>query len=138
MHKLRELMDEKMWKFLLVGVLNTLVGNGLSFLLLNLTSLGYWGSSALSYALASVMSYFLNKYYTFKNTDTGWRPVVRFTINIAVCYGLAYGIAEPVTRWMLSGVTVTVRENVAMLVGMCLFTGFNYLGQRLFAFRDKD
>ena len=138
MHKLRELMDEKMWKFLLVGVLNTLVGNGLSFLLLNLTPLGYWGSSALSYALASGMSYFLNKYYTFKNTDTGWRPVVRFAINIAVCYGLAYGFAEPVARWLLSSATVTVRENVAMLVGMCLFTGFNYLGQRLFAFRDKE
>ena len=138
MHKLWALMDEKMLKFLLVGVLNTLVGNGLSFLLLNLTPLGYWGSSALSYALASVMSYFLNKYYTFKNTETGWRPVVRFALNIAVCYGLAYGIAEPVARWLLSGATVTVRENVAMLVGMCLFTGFNYLGQRLFAFRDKD
>lgn len=138
MHKLRALMDEKMLKFLLVGVLNTLVGNGLSFLLLNLTPLGYWGSSALSYALASVMSYFLNKYYTFKNTETGWRPVARFALNIAVCYGLAYGIAEPVARWLLSGATVTVRENVAMLVGMCLFTGFNYLGQRLFAFRDKD
>ena len=137
MHKLRALMDEKLWKFLLVGVLNTLVGNGLSFLLLNLTAMGYWGSSALSYALASVMSYFLNKYYTFKNTEPGWRPVVRFTINIAVCYGLAYGIAEPVARWVLSGATATVRENVAMLVGMCLFVGFNYLGQRLFAFRER-
>ena len=31
--KLRMLFDEKLWKFLLVGVLNTLVGNGLMFLL---------------------------------------------------------------------------------------------------------
>ena len=29
--KLRMLFDEKLWKFLLVGVLNTLVGNGLRF-----------------------------------------------------------------------------------------------------------
>ena len=35
-----------------------------------------------------------------------------------------------------STVSVTLRENLAMLVGMCLFTGFNYLGQRLFAFRE--
>lgn len=33
--KLRMLFDEKLWKFLLVGVLNTLVGNGLMFLLYN-------------------------------------------------------------------------------------------------------
>ena len=28
------------------------------------------------------------------------------------------------------------RDNVAMLVGMVLFTGLNYLGQRFFAFRS--
>lgn len=138
MKRFRTLFDEKMWKFLLVGVLNTLVGNGLSFLLLNLTPLGYWGSSALSYALASVMSYFLNKYYTFKNTDKGWRPVVRFALNIAVCYGLAYGLAQPLARWALSGASALVRDNVAMLTGMCLFVGFNYLGQRFFAFRQRS
>ena len=27
-------------------------------------------------------------------------------------------------------------ENIAMLVGMCLFVGFNYLGQRYFAFKE--
>jgi len=27
---------------------------------------------------------------------------------------------------------------VAMLVGMCLFVGFNYLGQRFFVFREKN
>ena len=31
-----------------------------------------------------------------------------------------------------------VRDNVAMLAGMCLFVGFNYLGQRFFAFRQKE
>ena len=132
------LLDGKLWRFLLVGVLNTLVGNGLSFLLLNLTDMGYWWSSAISYILASVMSYFLNKYFTFRNTEKGWKPVLRFALNIGVCYLLAYGIAEPVTRRILSGASVTVQENVAMLVGMCLFTGFNYLGQRLFAFREKE
>ena len=64
--KLRMLFDEKLWKFLLVGVLNTLVGNGLMFLLYNLAGFSYWPATGLSYALASVMSYFLNRYFTFK------------------------------------------------------------------------
>lgn len=132
------LLDGKLWRFLLVGMLNTLVGNGLSFVLLNLTHLGYWWSSAISYVLASIMSYFFNKYFTFRNTEKGWRPVVRFALNVAVCYVLAYGIAEPATHWALTGAAEKVQENVAMLVGMCLFTGFNYLGQRLFAFREKE
>lgn len=134
---LLSLLDGKLWRFLLVGVLNTLVGNGLSFVLLNLTDLGYWWSSAISYVLASIMSYFLNKYFTFRNTEKGWKPIFRFALNIAVCWVLAYGLAEPAVRWALSAAADKVQENVAMLVGMCLFTGFNYLGQRLFAFREK-
>lgn len=137
MKKLLSLFDIKMWKFLLVGVLNTLVGDGLSFLLINVTNMGMWWSTALPMALASVMSYFLNKHFTFKNTEKGWKPALRFALNIAVCYLLAYGIAIPVMQWALSAADPTLRDNVAKLVGMCLFVGFNYLGQRLFAFREK-
>lgn len=137
MKKLLALFDVKMWKFLLVGVLNTLVGDGLSFLLINVTDIGMWWATALPMALASVMSYFLNKHFTFKNTEKGWRPVLRFALNIAACYLLAYGIAIPLMRWLLSGATATLQDNLAKLTGMCLFTGFNYLGQRLFAFRER-
>ena len=137
MKKLLALFDVKMWKFLLVGLLNTLVGDGLSFLLINLTDMGIWLATALPMALASVMSYFLNKHFTFKNTETGWRPAVRFALNIAMCYVVAYGIAIPLMQWALSTADPVLRDNVAKLTGMVLFTGCNYLGQRLFAFRDK-
>ena len=97
--KLRMLFDEKLWKFLLVGVLNTLVGNGLMFLLYNLAGFSYWPATGLSYALASVMSYFLNRYFTFKYQGSGWETALRFALNIAVCYGLAYGLAKPRRIW---------------------------------------
>lgn len=134
--KLLSLFDAKLWKFLLVGVLNTLVGNGLMFLLYNWVHMGYWSSTAVSYALASVMSYFLNRYFTFKYKGGGIGVVLRFSLNIVVCYLLAYGLAQPAMKLLLSGASKTVRENIAMLTGMCLFVGFNYLGQRFFAFRE--
>lgn len=137
MKKILALFDVKMWKFLLVGVLNTLVGDGLSFLLINVTDIGMWWATAVPTALASVMSYFLNKHFTFKNTETGWKPVFRFALNIAVCYGLAYGLAIPGMQWLLSDTDPTLRDNLAKLTGMCLFVGFNYLGQRFFAFKEK-
>ncbi len=138
MKKLLSLMDAKLWKFLLVGVINTLVGTAIMFGLYNLAHVGYWLSSAANYILTSILSYFLNKYFTFRNTEKGWKPILRFAVNIAVCYLLAYGIAEPLMRWALSGASDTLRENAAMFTGMCLFTGFNYLGQRLFAFRSEE
>ena len=135
--KLLALFDEKLWKFLLVGVLNTLVGNGLMFLLYNLAGAGYWTATAVSYALASVMSYFLNRYFTFKYREGGVAVVLRFALNIAVCYGLAYGIAKPLIRALMSGFEVTAQENVAMVCGMGLFVALNYLGQRFFAFKTE-
>lgn len=135
--KILSLFDEKAWKFLFVGVLNTLVGNGLSFLLLNVAGWSVWLSTAVSYALASVMSYFLNRYFTFKYTGNEKGVIFRFALNIAVCYVLAYGIAQPAVAYLLSTLSKKWQENIAMLTGMVLFTGFNYLGQRFFAFREK-
>lgn len=135
MNKLRQLFDAAMWRFLLVGVVNTLVGTAIMYTLYNLVGVGYWPSSAANYILTSILSYFLNKHFTFRATERGWRPAMRFALNIAVCWLLAYGIAQPLTRWVLTAATVTLRENIAMAVGMVFFTGFNYLGQRLFAFR---
>lgn len=136
--KLRSLIDEKTWKFLLVGVLNTIVGNGLSFALLNLAGWSVRLSSAVSYVLASVMSYFLNRYFTFKYKGKGWEVVIRFALNIAVCYVLAYEIAQKLISYLLSSAAPIVRDNIAMLTGMCLFVVFNYFGQRFFAFREKE
>ena len=136
---MKKLFDEKLLRFLLVGVVNTLVGTAIMFGVYNLAHCSYWVSSAANYLLTSILSFFLNKYFTFRNRARSAAQVWRFALNIAVCYGLAYGIAKPLCLRLLANATVTVRDNVSMLVGMCLFTGLNYLGQRLFAFRqDTD
>lgn len=138
MKKLFSFIDEKLLKFIFVGVINTLVGTAIMFGLYNLADCSYWVSSAANYTLTSVLSFFLNKYFTFQNKERSWQQVARFIINIAVCYFLAYGIAKPAALWLLSGAGEKLQNNVAMFVGMCLFTGFNYLGQRFFAFKEKQ
>ena len=135
---MKKLVDQKLLKFLLVGVVNTLIGTAIMFGLYNLAHCSYWLSSAANYILTSILSFFLNKYFTFGNRENSVWQVARFALNIAVCYLLAYGIAKPLTVSLLSGAGTAVRDNVSMFVGMCLFTGFNYLGQRFFAFREKE
>lgn len=142
--RLKKLLDPTFFRFLLVGVVNTLVGTAIMFWLYNVAGLylwgdtGYWISSAANYVVGSVVSYFLNKHFTFRNTETGSEVVVRFVINIAVCWVLAYGIAQPVTEWVLGGVlSEQMVGNLSMFCGMVLFVMLNYLGQRFFAFREK-
>lgn len=130
----KKISDSTVLRFVLVGVVNTLVGMAIMFGLYNLAHCSYWMSSACNYILTSILSFFLNKYFTFQNQEKSVVQAVRFAVNIAACYLLAYGIAKPLCIWLLSGVSQTVRDNVSMLVGMCLFTVLNYLGQRFFAF----
>lgn len=133
----KKLFDKTFLKFILVGVINTAVGAGVMFLCYNLFGCSYWFSSSANYVVGSIVSYFLNKYYTFKVKKRSWKYVAKFVANISICYLLAYGIAKPMAARLLAGVSVSVQENVAMLVGMVLFVALNYFGQRFFAFKDE-
>ena len=130
--------DKKFIKFIIVGVINTIVGTAIMFGAYNLLGCSYWVSSAANYILASILSYVLNKKFTFEHEGNVAKSGVRFVINIAACYLIAYGIAKPFAIWMLSGSSITIQENVAMFVGMCIFTGLNYFGQRFFVFKQED
>ena len=138
----KKLIDKSIPRFLLVGVGNTLLSMALMFLL---EGLGYWPSTAIAYVagaanyvVGGVLSYFLNKHFTFQNKERGWAQVGRFALTVAVCWLIAYGVAKPLALWALSGQSGKIQENVALLVGMVLYTGLNYFGQRFFAFRKKN
>lgn len=130
-------IDEKMIRFLAVGMVNTLIGMAIMFGLYNLAGLSYWFSSAANYILVSCLSFILNKKFTFRHQGETFWSGIRFALNIAFCYLLAYGIAKPCALELLDTSSQTLQENVAMMVGMCLFTGLNYIGQRWFVFREK-
>lgn len=131
--KIEKLFDEKLLKFILVGVVNTLVGMAIMFGLYNLAHCSYWVSSAANYILTSILSYFLNKYFTFQNRERSVGQVVRFVVNIAVCYGLAYGIAKPLCL-AIAGKAVRRCGQCFNVGGNVPIHGTDYLGQRLFAF----
>ena len=143
MDKLKKLFDPTFFRFLLVGVANTLVGFGVMFGLYNLAGLhawgdtGYWISSAGNYVAGSIVSFFLNKHFTFRNREKGGKVVLRFVLNISVCYLLAYGLAKPAVRWALGGVGLDeqLQGNLTMLAGSGMFVVLNYFGQRFFTFK---
>ena len=141
----RNLLESSFIRFLIVGVINTLVGTAVMFGLYNLAGLhkwgqaGYWLSTVGNYTVGSVVSFFLNKHFTFKNKEKGRGVVIRFVVNIAVCMVLAYGIAQRAVEAALAGsfLSAQMQGNLSMACGMCLFVLLNYFGQRFFAFRQR-
>jgi len=136
--KFAAIFDGKFFKFILVGIINTLFGSAIMFLLYNLAQFSYWTSSAANYIAVSILSFFLNKYFTFVVKEWNAFIVIAFIANIILCYFIAYGTAKPIMNYLLQNKTQNIRENIALFTGMCLFTGLNYLGQRLIVFRKRS
>ncbi len=132
---MRKIFDKTVWKFILVGIINTLFGMTIMFGLYNLLHCSYWISSAANYCFGSVLSYFLNKYFTFQNKRKDWKIVLRFGINILVCYFVSYSSAKLIIYCIFSGKSIIILENGAMLLGMGLFVICNYIGQKFLVFR---
>jgi putative flippase GtrA len=128
-------LNNTFMRFASVGVFNTLLGMAIMFGLYNLAGVSYRISSAANYILVSILSYVLNKKFTFRHEGEVVRSGLRFAVNIAVCYLLAYGAAKPLAIWILAGCSKGIQENLAMLAGMCIFVVLNYFGQKLFVFR---
>ena len=131
------LFDKIFFKFIFVGIINTLAGAAVMFVLYNIAGAGYWFSSAANYVIGSILSFFLNKYFTFNVRQWSVFMIFAFIVNIAICYGIAYGIAKPTMNYLLRDRSLKIRENTALFTGMCLFTGINYLGQRFVVFRKQ-
>ena len=69
------MMDHTLSRFIIVGVVNTLFGMGLMFVLYNVFHVSYWWSSAANYFFGSILSFILNKFYTFRHHGSTWfRP----------------------------------------------------------------
>lgn len=124
-------------RFVVVGIMNTIIGMVAMFIAYNVFHLGYWISSACDYIIGSIFSYFANKYFTFKSDKKSGKEVVRFVINIVACYFLAYGVAQPIMNWLLRNIEVSVSifEQLSMILGMCIFIVLNYFGQKYFVFK---
>jgi putative flippase GtrA len=145
-----KLFDPTMIRFIIVGVINTIVGTGTMFLAYNWLGFSYWESSAANYVIGSIVSFFLNKFFTFKNKERSWKQVFKFVLTIVICYLIAYGVAKPISVFVLSLLVneeqntnlgykkIVMIENVAMCIGMFLFVVLNYLTQRFFVFKKNE
>ena len=155
----KKIIDKSTLKFLIVGVANTAVGMGIMLLLsfiFNKTvpefaeklvfvlgttdyTASYIISSAVNYIVGGILSYFLNKYWSFENKEKSKMIVVKFIVTVLLCYAVSYLGAKPLMELALknSGMANKWKEFIALIVGAGLYTVLNYFGQKFFAFAQK-
>jgi len=135
---IKMLFDKVFLKFLLVGVINTIVGYAIMFVLHNSAHMSYWFSSGCGYFLSAILSFFLNKHFTFTVNRWSVFLVISYIVTIVVSYYLPYWIAEHAVNFIFKDSEVNLRGNIALIVGTCLAAAVSYLGQRFVVFRKKE
>ncbi len=140
----KKLLDTTVIKFIIVGVINTLVGWLAMFITLHIMdsaganhNISYWTSSAVNIIVGSIVSYILNKHFTFQSKTESKKDIGKFIINILICYVLAYGIAKPLAQLAFKSASKLLLQVISLLSGSILFTVLNYFGQRFWVFKEE-
>lgn len=127
------LKQTKFFRFLMVGVINTLIGLSLIFFFMNVLGQSYWFSTFLGNAAGMICSYLLNRCFTFKSKVSLWKGGFAFLLTSGICYVSSYWLAEKVVM-IISGHFL---KELAVFIGMVFYTIFNYVAQKYFVFQNR-
>lgn len=118
-------------KFLIVGIMNTLVSY-LAYIILRIFDLDPYLCNVLSYLIGVINSFLWNKIWVFQARNTNVRrEILIFSAVFLVCYGfqfLLFRILLGVLHW---------DEYVSQFLGMCLYTVLNFCLNRILTFKNE-
>jgi putative flippase GtrA len=117
------------FKFLLVGCINTVVGLAAIYGLMWWTDISPLAANALGYAIGIIISYTLNKLWTFQNNGSHASSLPRYFICAGICYG-ANTLVVGSLIYLLNTNSYT-----AQLGGILTYTALMFISCRIFVFQ---
>jgi len=128
--------DNELVKFLIVGVLNTIIGASIMFVAYNFLGLNYWISTSLNYILAGTFSFFANKKFTFKSEGKTFQKIILFITTLVFCYFIAFYLSKKIMIFINVN-NIKLKENISMVLGMVIYTVLNFIFQKKIVFRKE-
>lgn len=128
-------------RFVLVGILNTLVTLFVIFFCKSILEVNDYVSNALGYVAGVLNSFIWNRNWVFQSHGNVKREVTLFFIGFALCYCVQFAIV-----WVLNqsrfgsteydlGFFVISGYGIATLIGMVAYTLCNFVYNRTIAFK---
>ena len=142
------MVDRTLLNYIIIGVLNFIICTGIMFVLFNMCGFSEHIAPIINYALGSFIWYVSCNYILFRGSPTTWQGVLRFVIEVLVCYVISYYVvAQPISNWLLKHESVKsffdfggadkITGNCEMTVGSIVYAILNYFGQRYFVFSAR-
>jgi putative flippase GtrA len=133
-------MKNSFIRFILVGIVNTIVGLSCMYLFLHAAGFSYWVSTFLGNSIGACVSYILNRNFTFRSRNSVTKSAFKFVIVILCCYFISYDLGKNIVSWVLISnafINEKWKTDIAILFGTGLYTILNYFGQKMFVFTNK-
>lgn len=129
-------------KFIVVGVLNTLVDLGVLNLLILITDVAlgplYVVFKSISFVAAVSNSYVWNKYWTFGSKNGETKEIVQFFAVSVIGFLINVGFASAIANFVsIVGVSDKLMANFGALAGTAVGLIWNFLGYKFVVFKKN-
>ncbi len=148
--RLKRMVDRTLVYYVIIGILNFILCTAIMFLLFNVYGFSDHVAPLFNYGLGSLIWYLACRYILFRNKPRSWQQIVRFLLEVIVCYLISYYIVAPLlSRVLLPNPRVRrffsfggeeedmIRGNCEMTIGTAAYAILNYFGQRYFVFSGR-
>ncbi|WP_409288193.1 GtrA family protein [Peribacillus sp. SCS-37] len=130
----------QLFRFLLVGLINTCIGLSLIFISKNLFLLGYWPSVWIGNGAGAAASFFLNRSFTFRSNAALGNGSLKFlaVVIVSLLAGYSLGRMAALHAAVILPSGPGNAENDAVWMGAVIYTMLNYLGQKYIVFKVRS
>lgn len=128
-------------RFLIVGLINTFVGLSIMYLLYHFANQSYWISTFIGNSVGAVVSFILNRNFTFKSNGSIQKSIFKFLLVILFCYFISYHLGTLLVDWSIKDrmdFSISFQTDLAILLSTAIYTITNYFCQKLFVFRLEE
>jgi len=120
------------FRFLTVGVVNTLVGYGVIFAGMYLAKMSPESSNVAGYAVGLVASYVLNRKYTFNSRQDRRSEIVRFLIVFVIAYVSNFAVL------LFLIYTIGMHEGASQVLAGVVYIVASFIMNKYYVFKIAD
>ena len=128
-------------KFGMVGLLNTLISNGIYYIILLVNENLYMWGYVLGFVISVLNAYFWNSRLVFNKAivDKQEKPAKnkgKTILRVYISYGLTFILGFALIWLMVEQLTIS--KYIANLINMIICTPINFLMNKLWAFKETQ
>jgi len=125
--------DQEIFKYILFGVLTTVVNIAVFFLFDTVLNFSYIIANAISIIVAILFAFFTNKKYVFKAKSQSWKLAFK-EFYLFVGLRSVSGLFDMLSMWMLVDF-MNLETNLSKILTQFIIVVLNYIFSKLYIFR---